>query len=85
MLNKNRLIKNSLRECTIVRDKQQQKKEMSPLLTVYIKQKSSANLTVVGLSDNRAVLKASKIFEPKRFAWRLNKVGEKHIQEQRPN
>ena len=48
--------------------------------------KSSANLTVVGLNDNRAVyIASSKFSEPKRFVRRLNKVEGKYIQEQQSN
>ena len=48
--------------------------------------KSSANLTVVGLNDNREVgIASSKFSEPKRFVWRLIKVEEKNIKEQQPN
>ena len=50
------------------------------------KKRSSENLTVVGLSNNRAVyIASSKFFEPNRFVWHLNKVGGEYIQEQQPN
>ena len=45
--------------------------------------KSSANLTVLGWNDNRAVyIVSSKSFESKRFVQRLNKVERKYVQEQ---
>ena len=47
------------------------------------KKKSSANLTEVGLKDNRALCIAfSKFSKTKRFAWSLSKVEGKYIQEQ---
>ena len=84
------LNKNSLRKYTIVRDKQPQNRECDHFeQRASIKKKkkrSSENLTVVGLSNNRAVyIASSKFFEPKRFVWHLNKVGGEYIQEQQPN
>ena len=61
------------------------KKRMWSLCTTSIKQKSSGNLAVVGLNNNRAVYIASKFSEPKRFVRLLNKVQGKYIQQKQPN
>ena len=62
------------------------KKRMWSLCTTSIKQKSSGNLAVVGLNDNRAVyIASSKFSEPKRFVRLLNKVQGKYIQQKQPN
>ena len=63
------------------------RKGMWTLWTAHIKQKkSSAILTVIGLSNNRAVcIASSKFSEPTRFVRGLDKVQGKHIQEQKPN
>ena len=58
---------------------------MWSLCTTSFKQKSSGNLAVVGLNDNRAVYIASKFSEPKRFVRLLNKVQGKYIQQKQPN
>ena len=83
------LNKNSLCKYTIVRDKQLQNRECDHFeqrTSIKKKKKSCENLTVVGLSNNRAVyIASSKFFEPKRFVWHLNKVGGEYIQEQQPN
>ena len=62
------------------------KKRMRSLCTTSINQKSSGNLAVVGLNDNRAVyIASSKFSEPKRFVRLLNKVQGKYIQQKQPN
>ena len=62
------------------------KKRMWSLCTTSIKQKSSGNLAVVGLNDNRAVyIASSKFSEPKRFVRLLKKVQGKYIQQKQPN
>ena len=79
-------IKNRLRKCTSVGDKQPQKKECGHFEQSTSSKKSSATLTVVGLNDIRAVyIASSKFSDPKRFVRRLNKVEGKYIQEQQPN
>ena len=51
------------------------KNRMWQLWISHIMKKSSANLTVVGWSNNRVVYKASsKSFKPKLFVWRFNKI-----------
>ena len=64
MVNKNRL-----RKCTIIGDKQLEKKRNVPVLTAQFKQKSSVSLTVVGLNNSRSVynIVSSESCEPKRF------------------
>ena len=61
------LNKNRLRKCTIVGDKQLQKKECGHFGQRTPTKKSSATLTVVYISS-------SKFSEPKRFVRRLNKI-----------
>ena len=75
--------KNRLRKCTLVWEKQPQKKKNVVILTrAHQVTESSRNLTVVGFNDNRAVCVASSKFsEPKRFVGCLNKVEGKYIQE----
>ena len=76
-------IKNRLRKCTSVGDKQPQKRECGHFEQSTSSKKSSATLTVVGLNDIRAVyIASSKFSEPKRFVRRLNKVERKYTQEQ---
>ena len=78
------LNKNGLRKSTIIGHKQLQKKtkELDHLEQNISSKKSSATLTVVGCSCNRAVyIASSKSSEPKRFARRLNKVERKYIQD----
>ena len=51
------------------------KNRMWQLWISYIMKKNSANLTVVGWSNNRVVYKASsKSFKPKIFVWCFNKI-----------
>ena len=86
MLNKNMLDKNTLRECRSLGTNSRKKKECRNFEQRISSKKSSPNMTVVGFNNNRAMcIASSKFFEPKRFVWRLNKVGEKYIQEQQPN
>ena len=74
------LSKNRLRKCTIVGNKQPQKKLCEHFGQCTPSKKNSATLTVVGLNDNRAVyIASSKFSDPKRFARRLNKVDGKYI------
>ena len=66
--------------------KKKKKKRIWSLCTTSIKQKSSGNLAVVGLNDNRAVyIASSKFSEPKRFVRLLKKVQGKYIQQKQPN
>ena len=87
MLNKTMLNKNRLCKCTIVTDKQQQKRKYGRFQQcVSSKNKSNPHFTVVGLNKNREVyIVSSKFSEPMRFAQHLNIVEEKYIQEQQPN
>ena len=79
------LNKNSLRKCTIIGDKQLQKKRTWPLWTAHTRQKSSVTLTVVCSNDSSVVYVASsESCEPKRFVRCWNKVKRKYIQEQQP-
>ena len=76
------LKKNRLRKCTIIGDKQLQKKE---LWTERIKQKSSVTLTLVAYNDSSVIYITSfESWESKKFVQCWNKV-EKKIQEQKPN
>ena len=62
------LSKNRLHKCTIIGDKQLQKKGTWPLWTAYIKQRSSVTLAVIDYNDSSAVYIAySESCEPKRF------------------
>ena len=64
----------------------QSQKNVATLNSAHQAKKSSANLTVVALNDNRVVyIASSKLSEPKRFVRRLNKVERKYIQERQPN
>ena len=62
------------------------KMNVTTLNSAHQVKKSSANLTVAGSKDNRAVCVASSKFsEPKEFVWYLNKVEGKYIQGQQQN
>ena len=70
VLNKNRFPK-----CTIIGDKQLQKKEIDLSKQRTSSKKSSVTLTMVGWNDNSAIYIASfESCERKRFVWRWNKV-----------
>ena len=66
--------------------KKKKKKRIWSFCTTSKNQKSSGNLAVVGLNDNRAVyIASSKFSEPKRFVRLLNKVQGKYIQQKQSN
>ena len=77
---------NRLRKCTIIGDKQPQKRNVDTLDRAHQAKKNSATLTVVGLNDNREVyIASSKFSEPKRFVRCMNKVERKYIEKQQLN
>ena len=76
-------IKNRLRKCTSVGDKEPLKRECGHFEQSTSSKKTSATSTVAGLNNIRAVYIASSTFsELKGFVWSLNKVEGKYIQEQ---
>ena len=77
---------NRLRKCTIIGDKQPQKRNVDTLDRAHQAKKNSETLTVVGLNDNREVyIASSKFSEPKKFVRCMNKVEGKYIEKQQLN
>ena len=80
------LKKNRLHKCTIVGNKQPEKKECDHFEQRTSSKKSSATLTVVCLNGNMVVyIASSKFSETKRFVRCLNKNEGNYIQEQSSN
>ena len=76
--------KNKLSKCTMIGDKQLQKRNVATLIR-YIKQKKqcSTTLIVVGWNDSMAVyVYSSEYSKPKRFVRRSKKIERKYIQKQ---